>query len=99
VGAVPVPELVLRHLLPLAHSGLEEMGVDVEVRDRLLGIIEQRCITGRNGASWLIDDFEHRLKASSGDRLSAMRATTRRYQELMHRNEPVHGWPTGGTDD
>ena len=99
VGAVPVPELVLRHLLPLAHSGLEEMGVDVEVRDRLLGIIEQRCITGRNGATWLIDDFEHRLEASGGDRLSAMKATTRRYQELMHRNEPVHGWPTGGTDD
>ena len=72
VGTVPVPELVLRHLLPLAHSGLEQMGVDVEVRDRLLGIIEQRCITGRNGATWLIDDFEHRLEASSGDRPAAM---------------------------
>jgi hypothetical protein len=99
VGAVPVPELVVRHLLPLAQSGLEQMGVDVEVRDRLLGIIEQRCITGRNGSTWLIDDFEHRLEASGGDRLAAMKATTRRYQELMHRNEPVHGWPTGGTGD
>ncbi len=99
VGTVPVPELVLRHLLPMAHAGLEQMGVDTEVRDRLLGIIEQRCITGRNGATWLIDDFGHRLEASSGDRPAAMKATTRRYQELMHRNEPVHGWPTGGTDD
>ena len=99
VGAVPVPELVVRHLLPLAQSGLEQMGVDTEVRDRLLGIIEQRCITGRNGSTWLIDDFEHRLEASGGDRLAAMKATTRRYQELMHRNEPVHTWPTGGTGD
>jgi hypothetical protein len=99
VGTVPVPELVLRHLLPLAHSGLDQMGVDAEVRDRLLGIVEQRCITGHNGATWLIDDFEHRLEASGGDRLAAMKATTRRYQELMHRNEPVHGWPTGGKGD
>jgi hypothetical protein len=99
VGTVPVPELVLRHLLPLADSGLEQMGVDSDVRDRLLGIIEQRCITGRNGAAWMIDDFEHRLKASGGDRLAAMKATTRRYQELMHRNEPVHLWPGGGAGD
>ena len=99
VGTVPVPELVLRHLLPLAHSGLEQMGVDADVRDRLLGVIEQRCITGRNGSTWLIDDFEHRLEASGGDRPEAMRATTRRYQELMHRNEPVHRWPLGGTGD
>ena len=99
VGTAPARELVLRHLLPLAHSGLEQMGVEVDIRDRLLGIIEQRCITGRNGATWLIDDFEHRLDSSGGDRLAAMRSTTRRYQELMHRNEPVHEWPRGTSAD
>ena len=99
VGTAPARELVLRHLLPLAHSGLEQMGVDVDIRDRLLGIIEQRCITGRNGATWLIDDFEHRLASSGGDRLAAMQSTTRRYQELMHRNEPVHDWPRGASAD
>ena len=30
-------------------------------RDRLLGIIEQRCITGRNGATWLIEEFGAQL--------------------------------------
>src|SRR5213078_1082677 len=32
-GEVPVTELVLRRLLPLAHEGLERWGVDAGVRD------------------------------------------------------------------
>jgi hypothetical protein len=94
VGTVPVRELVLRHLMPMAHAGLEQMGVDPDVRDRLLGVVEQRCITGRNGATWLIEDFESRLAQRGGDRETALRETTARYQELMHANEPVHTWPS-----
>ncbi|MGA8986430.1 glutamate--cysteine ligase [Aeromicrobium sp.] len=93
VGTVSVRELVLRQLLPLAHTGLEEMGVDTEVRDRLLGIVEQRCIAGRNGATWLIGELGHQLGATK-DRIAAMRATTRSYEEHMHGGEPVHSWPT-----
>ncbi|MCW2799575.1 MAG: glutamate--cysteine ligase [Aeromicrobium sp.] len=95
VGNVSARELVLRQLLPLAHAGLEEMGVDAAVRDRLLGIIERRCIVGRNGATWLIEEFEAQLRETA-DRLAAMRATTQRYEELMHAGEPVHTWPTRG---
>jgi gamma-glutamyl:cysteine ligase YbdK (ATP-grasp superfamily) len=93
VGNVSARELVLRQLLPLAHAGLEEMGVDTEIRDRLLGIIERRCIVGRNGATWLIKEFEAQLREAP-DRPAAMRATTQRYQELMHIGEAVHTWPT-----
>jgi gamma-glutamyl:cysteine ligase YbdK (ATP-grasp superfamily) len=93
MGTVSVRELTLRQLLPLAHAGLDEMGVDTEARDRLLGIIEQRCITGRNGATWLIQEFEHQNR-STADRLDAMRSTTLAYQRLMHDGEPVHLWPT-----
>jgi hypothetical protein len=95
VGNVSARELVLRQLLPLAHAGLEEMGVDTAVRDRLLGIIERRCIVGRNGATWLIEEFEAQLRETP-DRPTAMRATTQRYEELMHVGEPVHTWPTRG---
>ena len=49
VGEVPVSELVLRRLLPLAHEGLERSGVDAADRDRLLGIIERRCVEYANG--------------------------------------------------
>ena len=46
VGDVPVTELVLRRLLPLAHEGLERYGVDPHARDRLMEIIERRCVRG-----------------------------------------------------
>lgn len=94
VGAVPARELLLRHLLPLAHVGLERRGVDTAVADEYLDIIERRCVTGRNGATWLIDEFSHQYDGSD-HRREAMRAVTRRYGELMHTGEPVHTWPVG----
>jgi hypothetical protein len=90
-GEVPVAELVLRRILPLAHQGLREWGVDDAVRERLLGVIEGRCITERNGAAWQVATV-HRLEEQGMDRLSALAEMTRRYVEHMHANEPVHTW-------
>jgi hypothetical protein len=92
VGEAPATELVLRRLLPMAHQGLEELGIDRGDRERLLGIIEDRCLTVRNGASWQAATF-HRLYDGGLDRLEALRQMTLRYRELMHANEPVHAWP------
>jgi hypothetical protein len=91
VGEVPATELVLRRLLPMAHDGLERWGVDAADRDRLLGIVERRCVGGRNGAAWQAQMF-HRLYENL-DRHDALREMTIRYRELMHSNEPVHNWP------
>ncbi len=93
-GEVPVTELVLRRLLPMAYEGLDRWGVDTAVRDRLLGVVEQRCTSGRNGAVWQTDRV-HRLEAAGESRRSALRLMTHEYAELMHSNEPVHTWPTG----
>ncbi len=93
-GEVPVTELVLRRLLPLAHEGLERWGVEAPVRDRLLGVIERRCTSGRNGASWQAGRV-HQLEESGLDRLAALRRMTHEYAELMHENVPVHAWPLG----
>jgi hypothetical protein len=92
-GEVPVTELVLRRLLPMARDGLDRWGVDGGVRDRLLGVIEQRCTTGRNGAVWQTDRV-HRLEAAGESRLAALRRMTQEYADLMHANAPVHTWPT-----
>jgi hypothetical protein len=93
VGTVPVTELVLRRLLPLAHQGLAEWGVDRAVADRLLGIIERRCLTYRNGAEWQAETF-HKLDGERNlDRRDALREMLRRYVEHMHTNEPVDTWP------
>ena len=91
-GEVPVAELVLRHLLPLARRGLASWGVGQPHADRLLGIIEQRCLTGQNGAAWQIAEVK-RLQEGGLDRYEALRQMTLRYIEHMHTNEPVHSWP------
>ena len=93
VGEVPVAELVLRRLLPLAREGLQRWGVETADAERLLGNIERRCVQLRNGASWQSEVF-HRLYDDKGvDRADALREMTRRYREYMHANEPVHAWP------
>jgi hypothetical protein len=91
LGEVPAAELVVRRLLPLAAEGLDRWGVDAADRDRLLGIVERRCVEGRNGAQWQADTF-HRLYERA-DRGDALREMTVRYREHMHSNEPVHTWP------
>jgi gamma-glutamyl:cysteine ligase YbdK (ATP-grasp superfamily) len=94
LGEVPATELVLRRLLPMAHEGLERWGVDASVRDRLLGIIEQRCITHLNGAEWQVQTIQRLEKDNHNlDRREALRQMLGRYLENMHANEPVHTWP------
>jgi hypothetical protein len=95
VGEVPVAELVLRRLLPMAHEGLERWGVERADRERLLGIIEQRCLTLRNGAAWQAATFHALYEDEKLDRTDALRQMTVRYRDLMHSNEPVHSWPVG----
>jgi hypothetical protein len=90
IGDVPVSELVLRRLLPAADEGLARAGIDAADRDRLLGVIERRCVTMQNGAAWQAAAF-HQL--GSGDRREALRRMTVLYREHMHANEPVHDWP------
>src|SRR3954451_22601663 len=92
LGQVSATELVVRRLLPMARAGLDAWGVQADERDRLLSIIEQRCIVGQNGASWFAERFHQRVGANGGDRLDALRATLNQYRERMHTNEPVHTW-------
>ncbi|GIJ44463.1 glutamate--cysteine ligase [Virgisporangium aliadipatigenens] len=85
-GHISAAELVLRHLLPMAHQGLDRSGVDPAHRDRLLGVIERRCVTLANGATWQVGSA-----ARHHGRLAGM---LREYRELMHANQPVHEWPS-----
>src|SRR4051794_30330636 len=92
LGQVPATELVVRRLLPMARAGLDAWGVQADERDRLLSIIEQRCVVGQNGASWFADRVARRLAGTDGDRLDALRATLNEYRVNMHTNAPVHTW-------
>jgi hypothetical protein len=95
LGELPSTSLVLDHLLPRAYDGLDRFGVDPEVRDRLLGVIDERCRTGRNGATWQTGTVEALEQRYHFDRPTALREMLRRYADRSPGNEPVHTWPVG----
>lgn len=97
LGEVSATELVLRKFLPLADAGLAEWGVSAEERDRLLGIIEQRCVKQTNGAEWFVDKMQQRERAGmksgrTAQRYDDLREVLLEYRDNMHTNEPVHTW-------
>ncbi len=94
IGEIRVTDLVLEVLLPRAAEGLDRFGVDPAQRDRLLGIIEQRCLTGQTGSAWQVDTVRA-LESAGATRPAALRAMVGRYAELQRGNEPVHTWPVG----
>ena len=93
VGDTPAAELILRRLLPLAREGLSRWDVSQVHVDRLLGIVEQRCLTGQTGAAWQIAAVAELSRRDGVDRWEALRQMTQLYIEHMHTNEPVHTWP------
>ncbi|HLL64315.1 MAG TPA: glutamate--cysteine ligase [Micromonosporaceae bacterium] len=93
LGEVPVTQLVLDRLLPMASTGLDRFGVDPAIRDRLLGVIEQRCLTRRNGSVWQAETVQLLEREFNLDRLSALREMLSRYRQFLHQNDPVHTWP------
>ncbi len=92
LGEVPVTELVLRRLLPLAADGLGRWGVDDRDASRLLGVIEQRCLTCRTGATWQTEAVRALADGGRTSREEALRLMTQGYIERMHTNEPAHAW-------
>ena len=92
LGEVQVSDLVLEWLLPKAYEGLDRYDVDGAVRDRLLGIIEQRCLAGRNGAVWQAEAVAAEEQRGR-DRPAALRAMLQRYATHQRTNQPVHTWP------
>ncbi|HOA56952.1 MAG TPA: glutamate--cysteine ligase [Dermatophilaceae bacterium] len=91
-GDLPATELILRHLLPLANEGLRDWGVSTEARDRYLSVIEGRCLTGVNGATWQTATVAA-LEERGIPREEALRQMVATYSEHMHANNPVHTWP------
>ncbi|MFX0593074.1 glutamate--cysteine ligase [Melissospora conviva] len=92
LGDVRVNDLVLEVLLPRAAAGLDAFGVAPADRDRLLGVIEGRCRSGRNGAIWQTETVRAAERLHGMDRDAALHHMLRRYRDLQRTNEPVHTW-------
>jgi len=83
--SLPVKALLLDYLLPMAKDGLSQLGIVREDIDYYLGIIEQRVISGQNGASW---------QRSYVDKYGKdMQALTLAYLHNQQSGKPVHEWP------
>ncbi|AXE37577.1 Glutamate--cysteine ligase [Acidipropionibacterium virtanenii] len=91
LGAVPVTELVGEVLIPLAREGLVIQGVDEDLIDRYLSVIEARARTGHNGAAWQRRMVEE-LESVWMGREEALAEMTRRYRQNQVTGKPVHTW-------
>jgi gamma-glutamyl:cysteine ligase YbdK (ATP-grasp superfamily) len=92
---VPVTELLLRHLLPLAREGLARCGVDAADVDRYLGIVEARAVSGTTGAGWQIATCRALVQDHGFRRDDALRELVRLYRRHSCGGRPVHTWPIG----
>ena len=90
---VPVTELTVRRLMPLAARGLARWGINGDDAGRLLALVEQRCLKGRNGATWQVRNVHELQRRGLADRSEALRLMTQGYIEGMNSGEPVHSWP------
>jgi gamma-glutamyl:cysteine ligase YbdK (ATP-grasp superfamily) len=81
---VPLPELILNDLLPLARQGLQDLGIDAAEIEHWLGIIEQRTRTKRTAAAW-----QRAWIARFGPDMAAL---TEAYLAHQAQGKPIHEW-------
>jgi len=62
------------------------------VRERYLGVIEERCLTQRTGSIWQRETVA-RLESEGLTRDEALVGMLARYRDLSATNAPVHTWP------
>ena len=83
-------KLVGDRLLPLAHEGLIEQGIDAGEAARYLGVIERRVAHGPTGASWITHSFAGMPgQRNLAERLAALTAGMVRRQNSRR---PVAAW-------
>ena len=95
IGHIGVAELVTRHLAPQARAGLAMLGVDEELIEAYMGIIEARARTGVNGAIWqlrTLDRLEAGAENTASRRRAALTELLRLYLANQATGEPVHTW-------
>jgi len=81
---VCIHDLLLEELLPMAHKGLEQLGIANGDIKKYLGVIEGRLRKKQNGANWQ----RAFVKKNGKD----MKTLTAAYLENQQSKQPVHEW-------
>lgn len=85
-----VRALILGHLLPLAHAGLEFAGIPATEADYYLSIIEERVLSSQTGSQWMINSLAS--MADQGTAELRSRTLTNSMIKAQEQGEPVHKW-------
>lgn len=97
LGHIDVGELVRKRLLPQARKGLEMLGVDKELIEQNMSIIDERARTRQNGATWqlrTLNNLKPRVtEPGSPERQAALATMMQLYRENQATGRPVHEWP------
>jgi len=83
-GHINIRKLILEQLLPLALTGLDELGLDRGDCEYYLGIIKERVECGQNGSEW-----QRRFCTAHGRQMDELTAAMLHYQSS---DRPVHEW-------
>lgn len=87
---VPVTELILKELLPMAREGLKQRKVKQADISKYLDIIEARATDHKTGARWVLRAFTAMKKEVTND--EAVTAVTAAIVKNQKDNKPVHTW-------
>jgi CBS domain-containing protein len=86
---IPLNQLILTKLLPIARSGLEKMNIDKKDVIRFLDIIEKRA-RGTTASHWMIKSYRSLKKEMKHG--NALIALTKGIYDNQQSNRPVHEW-------
>ena len=87
---VPVTELILKELLPMAREGLKYRKVKQADISKYMDIIEARAKDHKTGARWILRAFTALKKEVTND--EAVTAVTAAIVKNQKDNKPVHTW-------
>jgi CBS domain-containing protein len=87
---VPVTELILKELIPLAKEGLKKRKVKSSDISKYMDIIEARAKEHKTGARWALRSFTALKKEVTND--EAVTAVTAAILKNQKENKPVHTW-------
>ncbi|WP_309133101.1 glutamate--cysteine ligase [Brevibacterium sp.] len=95
IGHIDVADLVIDVLIPQARRGLNRLGIDKDLIEEYLSIIDGRAQGRANGATWqlrMLDQLAPGSAPDSPERREALKAMMDRYLENQAAGRPVHTW-------
>lgn len=94
---IPISELIINELLPVARNGLKLQKIHDEDITRYLDIIEERAESRQTGSNWILSSFARLSKETNREETSI--AITSAMVKNQKVNKPVHQWELASLDD